>query len=411
MQIKKERYKNLVLITKELNIPILNNAKYYEALGYYIPRSPVKNNPKKLSVKRGTTILVKIDDVNTNSSSYVEYFCDYCLDKGVETKLSTPYKVYLDCRKKIEKDSCNKCKGIKIIESNQKYYGVNSTAQIKEIRDQQLKTLDDNYGVDNPLKSEDIRKRVVKTNLIRYGVEYGLQNEEVKQKKIITYFKKYGCQNPMQTEKVQQKLQNTLMELYGVSFAGQIESGKVKKIITCLRKYGVTHPMKIKEKAINAKIKGNLTMYNNQTMTSSKQQRYINILLKGKLNYPVGLCSLDIAFPEENIYIEYDGSGHDLSIKCNSISSKMFVIKQMKRYYYLKDRGWSMIRLISLKDYLPSDEIILELIDIAKQYINTGHSWFNIYIEEKKLECREYTINYDFGELRKIDKEEVPVSG
>jgi len=396
-----------MLITKELEVPILSNAKYYEKLGYYIPRIPDKNNPKKLSIKRGTTILVKIEDVNPNTSQKVDYMCDYCLEKGIETRLSTPYKIYLKCREKIDKDCCKNCKGLKIIESNQKYYGVNSTTQIEEIKNQQLKTLKDRYGVDNPLKSEIIKQRVIETNLERYGVEYGLANEEIIKKRAESNLEKYGCVSTLQIEEVKLKLQEVMMEKYGVRFAGQIESGKIKKRETCLKRYGVTHPMKIKKNARNAKIKSNFTMFNNQTMTSSAQQRYLNNLLSGKLNYPVDTYSLDIAFPDEQIYLEYDGSGHDLSIRCNSIDTKTFNFKQMKRYYYLKDRGWAMIRFISIKDFLPSDNVILDLINKAKQYLKTGHSWFKIYIEDKKLECTEYIINYDFGKLRKIHKDDV----
>lgn len=49
------------LITKEVEILLTNNVKYYEDLGYKIPRE--KNKQGKLTVPIGSKILVKINDL------------------------------------------------------------------------------------------------------------------------------------------------------------------------------------------------------------------------------------------------------------------------------------------------------------------------------------------------------------
>ena len=59
-------------------------------------------------------------------------------------------------------------------------------------------------------------------------------------------------------------------------------------------------------------------------MATSKQQLYIHSLLGGELNYCTGKCFLDIAFLDEKIYLEYDGGGHDLSVKLGNMSKEEF---------------------------------------------------------------------------------------
>lgn len=66
------------LITKEVEV-VLNskNISYYESLGYEIPRY-YNRQLKKMQVKRGTKILVKISDVLSGSEILVNVECDNC---------------------------------------------------------------------------------------------------------------------------------------------------------------------------------------------------------------------------------------------------------------------------------------------------------------------------------------------
>ena len=152
-------------------------------------------------------------------------------------------------------------------------------------------------------------------------------------------------------------------------------------------------------------IRRNLTFYENGTAPCSKEQSYINNLLKGKLNYPISNCSLDIAFPDEKIYIEYDGGGHNLSVKLNSITQKEFNKKEMKRNYFLMQKGWKSIRIISLKDKIPSDEKLIEMFNYAKQYLSTGRHYIKFDIDNQNTITSQFTIQYDFGILRAIKTE------
>ena len=94
-------------------------------------------------------------------------------------------------------------------------------------------------------------------------------------------------------------------------------------------------------------------------------------------------------------------------MKLNQISQVQFDSKEIKRYLFLKSLGWKMIRIICIKDKIPSDNIILEMIIHAKEYLNSGHSWIKFDIDNNKVICSQYEKGYDFGKLRKIKKENI----
>ena len=65
------------LISKEVEIGLSpNNIKYYQDLGYSIPRN--KNIIGKLVVKKGTIIKIKIEDLPKGSNVYINVQCNNC---------------------------------------------------------------------------------------------------------------------------------------------------------------------------------------------------------------------------------------------------------------------------------------------------------------------------------------------
>lgn len=66
-----------MLLTKEVEVKLHNSMiKYYEDKGYVIPR--YKDKERRLRVKRGTSILVKIEDLSEGSNVGVNCDCDLC---------------------------------------------------------------------------------------------------------------------------------------------------------------------------------------------------------------------------------------------------------------------------------------------------------------------------------------------
>lgn len=175
---------------------------------------------------------------------------------------------------------------------------------------------------------------------------------------------------------------------------------QINKKKYCLKKYGFESPMQNKE--ISNKVKQ--TLYKNGTAPCSQQQEYIRNIIGGELNYPFKNYSLDIAHVEENIYIECDFGGHWLSIKLGTVTEKEFKVNERKRWYILFRSGWKEIRIISTKDYIPQDDKLLEMIEYAKVYLNTGHHYIRFDIDKNIIINSQGEFDYNFGELRKIKK-------
>lgn len=146
----------------------------------------------------------------------------------------------------------------------------------------------------------------------------------------------------------------------------------------------------------------NLTKKEMGSYPSSLQQKFLLNIIGGEENYPFGNYLLDIAFPEEKIYIEYDGSGHGLGVKLGQVTELDFKQKEIKRNYFLLRRGWKEIRIISNKDKLPNEDCIKKMVSFAKEIINSGRSYVIFNIDNLTMEYQNYNSHYDFGELKRV---------
>jgi len=419
-----------MLITKEVEIICKSDKKYYISKGY--------------DWKYNKTIIVKVNDLQKGSHQLVKVLCDYCLEEIIEKE----YRTFIKQRETsvINKDCCKKCSILKVEEGNLLKYGIRSTFQVPEIRekrkitmielfgaeqpsssgilqDKRLKIVQERYGVDNVFQLEEVKqKRKItmeerygnehslcveelkikrtKTMMDKFGVEHAIQNADVKARIIATNIKRYGTECPLENEKVKEKSRKTCLEKYGVSNFAATKEHKILKKITMFRRYGVEFSMQ------NAEIlaKSRATMFKHGTAPSSTQQRYLHNLLGGELNYPVNNLSLDIAFLEENLYIEYDGGGHDLQVKLGNMTQKDFNKKSIRRYYLLRNKGWKEIIICSDNDYIPQDNVLLDMITHARDFLNKGHSWIKFDISNSKIINSQEEICVDFGKLRCISK-------
>ncbi len=297
-----------MLLPKKIEISWhYKNKDWYEFKGYKFTKYKDK-------------FIIPVEHLYFNSYFKVDVLCDYCLEEGKETYCNKTWLFYLKSRKDIEKDCCPQCQAKKIRDVSQKKYGVDNPSQVKEINEKRKETFVERFGYENPS-----------------------QNEEIQKKKEETCFKNYGVINGFQTEQNRQK---------------------IKEI--CLKKYGVDNPFKNKEFMKEIFKKTYISKYKNKNAPCSKQQLYLCNLLLGELNFPTEKGWLDIAFPEEKIYIEYDGGGHNLAVKLKAMTAEQFKIKEMRRYYFFKNKGWNIIRIISFNNKLPQDNIILKMIKYAK---------------------------------------------
>lgn len=316
----------------------------------------------------------------------------------------------------------------KIKETNNKKYGVDCYTQTEEYKDKARKTCQLHYGVDNPSQSQEIKDKKVETCRKHFGVDHPFQSNEVQDKCIktlkekygkdiinvsqlkeiqdkikITSQERYGVDNPAQSKIVQDKIKATNLERYGRTCLLHTEEARKKAKETMRERYGVEHAFQNKElldKALDS-------LQFNGTGPSSRAQRYICYLLGGILNKHMCGSLVDIYMEKENIVIEHDGSGHFLNdiIKGNLLPTKESLLYEKQREDEIINNGHKMIRFIATKDRIPSDKVILNLINGFK---NFEFKVIRINFEEGTID-RDYKEKWycNFGELRRISQKDL----
>ena len=365
------------------------NYQYYKEKGYTFK-------------KRGDFIEVNVLDLPKSSRAMVKVICDVC-GKEREMWYRTVVKCNKEdklitcgdkiCRYKKVEDTCKKRYNVKnvfqlqetkdkIVETNRKNHGVDWYTQTEEYKDKSKKTCQLHYGVDNPAQAQEVKDAMKDTCRSRYGCDYAVQSDEIQNKIKSTNNKIYGGDSPFSSEEIRKKSQQTWKENYG---EGIINPGQVEEI---------------KNKILDS-------FQFNHTGPSSRAQRYINYILNGDLNKHICGLLVDIYMEKENIIIEHDGSGHFLRDKINKEKgpTKESLLYEKEREDKIINNGYRMIRFIANKDRIPSDEVILNLVEGFK---NSDFKVIRINFEEGTID-RDYEEKWycNFGELRKITKEDL----
>jgi len=377
----------------------------------------------------GDVFIVNFPDLLKGGQQRIILKCDYQKDgcKNIyDKRISDYYKNNINAN--IHKDCCNNpnCMKEKRKESVNQTYGVDNTNQIPEVIEKKKQTCQELYGGNSPMcssevrekskttvqekynvdyisQSEEIQTQIRNTNMQHFGVENPMQSEEIKEKGRITSLQRYGAVYYTQTDEYKQKVKSTNQEKYGVDWYLSLKEPHEFSKQVCLEKYGVEYPIMLKV----FRDKARQTMYNNKTAPCSTQQKFLSNFYKYELNYLVGNCFLDMVCLKDMIYIEYQGSGHDLRVKMGDITQDEFNKKEMNRGYFLSKQGWKRIEIISTKDKLPSNLILLYLLKYAKKYISTGHSWIKFDIDNSKVITSQYERQFRFGKLRKITNKDI----
>ena len=229
-------------------------------------------------------------------------------------------------------------------------------------------------------------KKVKKTVQDRYNVDYVSQAEKFKKKAKETMMKKYNVEHALQNDVFKKRARKTTKERYGVEHV--LQSPEVRQRV-------------------------NKTLCNNGIRKTSTQQLYLHSLYGGEINYPIKYYAADICFPEEKIYVEYSGGGHFLRVILGALTQEEFDEKEIIRNEVIKREGYKKIEIVSSQDSLPSDALLLEMLDVARKYFSeTFHSWIKFDIDNSRMINAENKdsdgVFFDFGELRKIKKSDMP---
>ncbi len=328
--------------------------------------------------KIGDLISVKYTDLSQYSQEIIEIKCDYC-GKIFNRRFSDHFRLYKGDFE--QSDCCYDCRYKKQEELSLKKYGVKNPFQREDVKLKTKETLIKKYGVEYISQSDKVQNTIRLNNLKRYGVTSTSQLESVKEKVVVTNRERFGCDYPMQTQEFQNRIIETSLKKYGVPRPTMNKDVQEKVAKTNIERYGYENPFASPE--IRKRI--NETKYSNGTQTSSRQQKYFCDILNGKLNYPFKKYFIDIALPEEKIAVEYNGGGHDLSVKLGYITPSLFKRNEFYRKKQLYSEGWRIITLISLKNKILSEEDTIKIFNFALETFNNGRHWIEVFIDEDKI--------------------------
>ena len=231
----------------------------------------------------------------------------------------------------------------KRFETNIKKYGRKNFGSAEKVKEYWIS----HYGVDNPAKTDFVKKKMRETNLRKYGFNCSSKSEIVKEKTKQTCLKRYGVEYTGQIEEAKEKSKKTCLEKYGseyyigskdclektIEFSKQnynvdwftkSEEIKNKAKETMLKRYGVEYSMQIpKNKEYMSYLMSSYemqerrynTMKRNHTFNSSSAEEELFLYIesrfpkvvrqyKDKNRYPY-FC--DFYIPELDYFIELQG--------------------------------------------------------------------------------------------------------
>lgn len=124
------------LLTKEMEINITRVWRYYEGLGYNIPKTEKiyyhKNGSvkhRRMTVTKGTMLMVKIEDVPKNNCNKVDVECDCC-----KKQYSLKYQTYNQIVDYEEKVYCRDCYGkFRMIGDKNPKWNLNKTDEERKV--------------------------------------------------------------------------------------------------------------------------------------------------------------------------------------------------------------------------------------------------------------------------------------
>ena len=154
-----------MIIDKEIFVNITNrNKKFYTLKGYTCNDDNLK---------------VDIKDIPNNSHILINVRCDNC---GCSKK--SIYKNYYNITNGFkEKYYCERCKHIKVKNTNIDKYGVSSSFSRNDVKKKIKNKLIEKFGVDHPLKSDNIKNKMINNLIDKYGVDNISKIKEIKDKK------------------------------------------------------------------------------------------------------------------------------------------------------------------------------------------------------------------------------------
>lgn len=155
-----------------------------------------------------------LNDSNCRESSirihYPEFY-DYLLNRYPDLKFTE--KLYLFYHNEDKPHVCKVCgcktKFLSYGRGYQEFCSQKCMNSCPDIQERKKQTCLKNYGVENPMDSEEVKSKLVNTCMERYGVENPFQSNKIMKKARQTCKEKYGTEYALQSEESKNKLKQT----------------------------------------------------------------------------------------------------------------------------------------------------------------------------------------------------------
>jgi hypothetical protein len=198
----------------------------------------------KLEIKLNEELKIPIEYLSEGSGYKVKSICDFC-----GTTYDTEWRKYLKIEKNRERHCCGskECTNQKRKETSLNKWGVDNPMKSKIVKKRLENTLLEKFSVSHYSKTDEFKEKIKETSLDKWGVEHYSKTDEYKEKIKKTSLERYSVDNPLKSEKVKNKIKITNLEKWGVDNYSKTDEFKDKIKETSLDKWGVTTYSKSEE--------------------------------------------------------------------------------------------------------------------------------------------------------------------
>lgn len=278
--------------------------------------------------------------------------------------------------KRNQKTCSSKCSGLyvaqcpdrveKIKLTKLKLYGSETYVNSEKAK----RTCLDKYGFDNPSKSDIVKNKIIQSNQKKYGVDYSWQNEDVKKKIQNTNLERYGVENVSQSSIIKNRVKETNVKSLGVENPFQSETIKEKIKSANVLLYGCDHYSKTNEFKNRVKLKHQYQFYkiickshklNSLVTPLFSEKDYVSTNRVNQYKFQCKKCN--------DIFLDHIDGGHlPRCLKCYpyiqgfSIGEKEIVdfLKINIPNEIIIEKSRSVINGLELDIYIPTKKIAIE---------------------------------------------------
>ena len=339
----------------------------------------------KLEVKLNEELKIPIEYLSDGSGYKVKSICDFC-----RITYDIEWRKYLKLEKNGERHCCGskECTNQKRKETSLNKWGVDNPMKSKIVKKRLENSLLEKWGVDHYSKTDEFKEKVKETSLNNWGVNHYSKTDEYKEKIKNTSLERYDVDNPLKSEKVKNKIKITNFEKWGVDNYAKTNEFKVRIKETSFKKWGVSSYSKSEECKEKVKLdnieKWGVDNYNKSNLSKLNKKIYSN-------NF--------ITYLENKVSRYKCGKGHEFEILSDNYLKRLdhniplcTVCHPIGDLKSVKEKElFEFIKTIYNEKVIQSYRDGLE-IDIYLPDLNLGFEFNGLYYHSNKFKENNYHI-------------------